>query len=134
MFLFHQVRNHDDPMLIVEFDSKQGLSVARYDPKIETFSWWLKHKNTKKPKLLDIIQEMRGTSMVKTLKDTSALEAATMTMHSAMFTQVVVKNMELKLVEYENDQMDMNKKINQLSIENVKLKQQLEGAMPSQGK
>lgn len=37
--------------------------------------------------------------MVKTLKDTSALEVATMTLHFAMFTQEAVKILENKLAK-----------------------------------
>jgi hypothetical protein len=37
------------------------------------------------------------TTMVKKLKDTSPLEVETMIMHSSMFTQVVVKEMEARL-------------------------------------
>lgn len=72
--------------------------------------------------------------MVKTLKETLALEAVTETMHSTMLTQAIVKNMELKLVEYEKSQVDMNEQINWLFMENVRLGQQLEGAVPSQVK
>ena len=46
MFLLVKVRTQEDPMLIVEFDSDEGVSGIGYNPKIETLAFWAKQKST----------------------------------------------------------------------------------------
>lgn len=82
--MLDQVRDQEDPILA--FDSDEGVSGIGYNPKIETLAIWIKQKNTQKPKLLNVIQGMKGEAMVRKIQDTTPLEAATMTMHSTMFT------------------------------------------------
>lgn len=71
---------------MAEFDFEEGVSGIRYDPKEETLVAWISFKSTNKPKLVDIDKETKGTTILKTLKDTSPLEVATITMYSTMFT------------------------------------------------
>ena len=110
------------------------MSETGYNPKIETLAIWIKQKNTQKPKLLDVIQGMKGVAMVRTIQDTTPLDVATMAMHSTMFTRVTAKGLEDKLKEYEKEQRFLNDEVNKLFMENVKLKEQLRGAGPSQSK
>lgn len=51
-----------------------------------------------------------------------------------MSTWVIVKEIEARLREYEKEQNFLNDAVNKLFMENMKLKEQLKGAGPSQKK
>lgn len=55
IFLLDQIKVHDDPMLVVEFESKEGVSGIGYNPTTQTLSLWTKQKNTRNPQLLDVV-------------------------------------------------------------------------------
>lgn len=134
MFLLDQVQDQEDPMLVAKFDFDEGVSGNGYNTKIETIAIWIKQKKLQNPKLLDVIQGMKGAAIVRTIQDTTPLEAATMTMQSTMFTGATTKGLEDRLKEYEKEQRFLNDEVNKLFMENVKLKEQLRGARPSQSK
>jgi len=71
--------------------------------------------------------------MIRTIRDTTPTEAATITMHSAMFTRDVVENMEKKINEYEERLKLSNDEVNKLFVNNRKLKQQLQQATTVRG-
>lgn len=79
-------------MLVAKFDSEEGVSGMRYNSKTEMLAAWVSSEKTNKPKLVDLVQEAKGKSILKTIKDTSPLEATTLTMHSTMFTRDIVKH------------------------------------------
>lgn len=126
--ILDQIRAHYDPMLVAQFDSEEGVSRTGYNPTTQTLALWTKQKSTRKPQLLDVVQEMRGSTMVRMMKDTTPIEATTITMYSAMFTKDVVENMEKKITKYEKRLKLSNDEVNKLFIENVNLKQQLQEA------
>lgn len=132
VFLLNQIRAQDDPNLVAEFDL-EGVSGTGYNPIAQTFALWKKQKNTRKPRLLDVVQEMQGFAMVKKMKDTTPIEEATITMHYTMFKRDVVKKMEKKITEYEKRLKLSNDEINKLFIEGFKLKQQSQQATDVKG-
>lgn len=113
-------------MLIAEFDSSEGVSGIRYNPKTEVLVAWVSSKSTHKPKLVDLVKEKQGAMILKTMKDTSPLEVATMTMHSAMFTRDAVKHMKEKSAKLEGGHKDMNDEIKRYEkkIKNMRVAQE----------
>lgn len=85
-------------------------------------------------KLVDLVKETQGATIFKSIKETSPLEAAIMTMHSAMFTRDAIKKMEVKLHKLEAGKKDMTDEINKLSIGNTMLRGKLEGQHNNQNK
>lgn len=69
-------------MLVVEYDSGQGVSGTGYNLHTKTLVAWVKFKSIEKPKLVDMVKQKKRASILKTLKDTSPFEVATMKMHS----------------------------------------------------
>lgn len=47
IFLLDQVRIQEDPMLVFEFNSNEGMSGIGYNPRLETLAFWTKQKEQK---------------------------------------------------------------------------------------
>lgn len=77
-----------------------GYNGLGYHPTIKALAQWAKASSTNKPRVLIGIEERIGDgAIIRTLQDTSVMEAVTLSMHSAMSALDVVKLQEkLKMI------------------------------------
>lgn len=82
IFLLDQIMRQNDPNFAREFgDHGSDVNISS-----NAFSLWSKAPSTKKPIVLQGVQRKIGDVVVRTLQDTTALEAIAISKHAIQFT------------------------------------------------
>lgn len=111
----------DDPIYAREF----GTHGTRFNPSIKALAQWEKAPHTEKPRLLYGVEEKVGDEIVRTLKDTSTVEATKISLHVSFFAKAIIEEEERKHDILKKHDADLFASFNKLYIENAKLKKEL---------
>lgn len=121
IFVLDQVMRHEDLVYAQEF-KEHGSGV---NPSIKTFSLWSKAPSIDKPVVLRGMEHKMGDTVVRTLVDTTASEATTVSMHVAHFAKLVIEEKEKQHERLKALHVALNADHRRLFIENAKLRVEL---------
>lgn len=91
-FLLDQIRQQPDPTFTTKFEKGGGQGGSGYHPILKSLAQWIRAPSKNKPRVLIGVEEItRDEAIIRNLRDTSTIEATTLSMHSTMFALDVVK-------------------------------------------
>lgn len=121
IFVLDQVMRQEDPIYAQEF----GDHGSRVNPSITNFVVWSKAPSTNKHVVLRGMEHKTCDAVVRTIVDTTSLEAATVLMHVVHFSKLVIEEKEKQHERLKALHVALNADHRRLFIENAKMRDDL---------